>query len=166
MTADHPAQWGYGVGGGGHMVPAHAARGAYMAREAAAAGHAAFQGFVHPLESRPHQPHAGAPTRQRQKITEKITGNAPVLPAKRRAEFQAQLAQRQIEEEMLRRQMHPEEFADEQEVPKRSAEEQIEYDATVAAIRHELASTDIHMATLEARRTKLVARLAAMGEEA
>ena len=102
--------------------------------------------------------------RKRNEIAPKITGNTPVLPAKRRAEFQAQLVQREMEEQMLRRQMHLEEFSDEEEVPKRSPEEQLEHDAAVAAIRHELASTDIHMATLEARRIKLVARLTAMGE--
>jgi hypothetical protein len=109
---------------------------------------------------------------QRQKqseVTPKITGDSPVLPAKQKAYWQ-QLAEQQLAEQEQQRaqqqmmllaahgQLQP-------EAPKRSPEEQREYDATVDALRNELESTSIHMAVLEARRAKLTERLAAMGEE-
>jgi hypothetical protein len=53
----------------------------------------------------------------------------------------------------------------EEQAAPRPDEEQLEHDATVRALRHELQSTAIHMRTLEVRRTKLQARLLAMGED-
>ena len=100
-------------------------------------------------------------------ITPKITGNAPVLPARRRAEILRQLQEREREERLRKG------VPDEQQqleaaaaLPQRTEEEQREYDATVDALRRELQSTAFHMETLVKRRAKLVGRLTEMGVDA
>ena len=99
-------------------------------------------------------------------LTPKITGYNPVLPARRRAE----MAERE-KEEVWREQQQQQQQLYQQPVERYytgaarlSSEEQLEHDATVSALRSELASTAIHMGVLEARRTKLMGRLTKMGE--
>lgn len=147
--------------GAGVAFNAEAAiRGELMARAAAAQGAAALG--LPP----PQPPLAGhVPAWRRSDadngITPKITGHAPVLPARRKAEF----LQRQQEQLQQLRRLQPEAVDDEPEAPKRSPEEQREHDAQVKALRTELASTSIHMQTLEQRRARLRQRLVDMGEQ-
>jgi len=130
-----------------------------MAREAAARGAAM-------LQQQPYNPDRrfAPPTKAADGLTPKITGHAPVLPARRKAEF-ARWREEQ-EQQQRRQQRRNGEFIEEEEdaPPPRTPNSQREYDATVAALRKELASTEIHMATLQARQQNLMKRLAEMGE--
>ena len=191
MYAGHyPGAWRYdaanmapgGANVGYYAVPnAAAQRGEYMVKEAAAHGAAAFARPQPPqppqqMPPPPPQPAAapqppvpGGPRGRRggrgddanDGITPKITGNNPVLPARRKAE----ILERQMQLQQQQQQVLVAQQPAEPEAPKRSPDEQREHDAMAKALRQELASTALHMATLEQRRARLVHRLYEMGEE-
>ena len=157
-----------------------AARGGVMAREAAGFGAAALRGPGVPLPFGAPSPAPEWPQdipdyyemkKRKQRgddLTPKITAPAgynPVLPARRKAE----MAQRIQEEEWREEQQQNVQLQQPVDryygaAVKLNSNEQLEHDATVTALRHELASTAIHMGVLEARRTKLMGKLSKLGE--
>ena len=88
----------------------------------------------------------------------------PVLPARRRMEIAEFFNRRQHQEQAqmaaVHRAQYPELAAP---VPVRNPEEEREYNANVNALRRELASIEIHRATLDARAQSLHRRLVSMG---
>lgn len=180
---DYPISWRYEANvnvrgqrpadniGQGLLPNNAAARGDVFAKEAAAHGAARLQ-LPPPYALPPPDPPRGPRGRGGgdDEITGKIGrdfGDAPILPARRKAEFRARQAEQQRQEQMRAHMQHGGGAqAAEPEMPMRSPEEQREYDATVQALRQELASTQIHMATLEQRQERLRRRLADMGESA
>lgn len=167
MPALPPSIYRYEAGQVGGMMPgigmmpndAAAARGVVMAKEAAARGAAMLQ-----QQQQPQYPAAAAPEKV-DGITPKIGAAAggPVLPARRKAEF---LRRQQEDQELQQGRQRQRQGEQKEEVapPPRSPTSQRERDATVRALHNELASTEIHMATLQARRNKLLGRLSEMGE--
>lgn len=151
-----------------------AVRGDYMAREAAARGGA----MIEVQQQYDANSRAGVAARRQKKpeITPKITGNSPVLPARRRAEAEAMRLEQQQQAwaQAAAAWQHQRGgaggyqggYADEAPVPQLSVEEQREHDAMATALRNELASTEIHMQVLEGRQAKLRKRLESMGEAA
>lgn len=141
------------------MIPNVQARGEYLAKEAAARGDLVLGGFPWlpppppPPPQLPPGVHAGLRRRRRDEdITPKITGGAPVLPARRKQDFGGH------------QQPVPEPQVAVVVPPPRSPESRYEHDAMVSALRRELDSTAVHMQVLEARRAKLLRRLADLGE--
>ena len=100
---------------------------------------------------------------KKSEITEKITGNAPILPAKRKPVFiqqQLQMQQQLVMQQQLamlaaQQAANPVELMD--------PVERREHEATVDAIKRELESTAIHMQVLERRQQSLRKRLSSMG---
>ena len=100
-------------------------------------------------------------------VATKITGDPKnlVLPAKRRQEIASKYMQRLEEEARLRKEEEGEDDSPAAQAAKRSPEEQLEHEATVAAMRKEIASIALHREVLDKREQKLYKRLAEMGEE-